>query len=312
MMLETINNSYIYYDDNHLYYVKDYYNYILKLIKEYLNNNKLQNNINIIIGDFYYNFNNDNKTIKIDINYEHTLVKKEGRDLQNAPIGKVLIRNTENDFYRVRIQDYDKLNNSNIIIDYSIPNIINIKECEMYNSFYNKLVYIAPIIYDDIEIDYLSIKNIKKYNCLTTFINTEEPRRKLLLENIHNFNIDHININNCFDYYNLHDLYKNTKILINIHQTEHHHTFEELRVLPALISGVIVICEDSPLKENIPYSKYLIWTNYENILDTIINVQNNYEKIYNDIFLESNIKNDLNNIKVSNKNNILKNINNFF
>ena len=43
----------------------------MKLI---INKNNLS--INIILGDQDYNFHNENKTIKMGINYEHTLVKK--------------------------------------------------------------------------------------------------------------------------------------------------------------------------------------------------------------------------------------------
>jgi hypothetical protein len=119
---------------------------------------------------------------------------------------------------------------------------------------------------------------------LTTFINTNEFRRRNLLNEIKNKNISHSNVNNCFESKELENLYLNTKILINIHQTDHHHTFEELRVLPALLCGVIVICEDSPLKEEIPYNKYIIWANYENILNKTIEVSENYNFYYSKIF----------------------------
>ena len=98
--------------------------------------------------------------------------------------------------------------------------------------------------------------------------------------------MEHININNCFEKKQLKALYRNTKIIINIHQTDHHHTFEELRVLPALLNGVIVIAENSPLYESIPYHKHVIWSSYDNILDKVIEVENNYENYYKKIFNE--------------------------
>jgi hypothetical protein len=134
----------------------------------------------------------------------------------------------------------------------------------------------------------------RNINCLTTFINTNEPRRINLLNEIKNQNISHININNCFDSKELEKLYLNTKILINIHQTEHHHTFEELRVLPAILCGVLVICEDSPLKEKIPYHEFIIWTNYENILSKTMEVSKNYYLYYNKIFKNNDIFSKLN------------------
>jgi hypothetical protein len=67
------------------------------------------------------------------------------------------------------------------------------------------------------------------------------------------------------------------KILVNIHQTDHYQTLEELRVLPALMTGILVISEDSPYKEHIPFSKHIIWSTYDNIVDTINNVLDNYD-----------------------------------
>ena len=79
------------------------------------------------------------------------------------------------------------------------------------------------------------------------------------------------------------------KILINVHQTDHHHTFEELRVLPALLNGVIIISEDVPLKDKIPYNEFIIWSDYDKIVDKVKEVYENYEFYYNKIFVNSNL-----------------------
>jgi hypothetical protein len=67
------------------------------------------------------------------------------------------------------------------------------------------------------------------------------------------------------------------KILVNIHQTDMYSTLEELRVLPALMTGILVISEDSPYKEHIPFSKHIIWSSYDDIVDTVNNVLENYD-----------------------------------
>jgi hypothetical protein len=54
-------------------------------------------------------------------------------------------------------------------------------------------------------------------------------------------------------------------------------TLEELRVLPALMTGILVISEDSPYKEHIPFSKHIIWSSYDDIVDTVNNVLENYD-----------------------------------
>ena len=278
--------------------VIDYYQYIVSILQYILNKNNLS--INIILGNNEYNFNNKNKTIKIDINYEHTLVKEGGRSVpKNTPIGAIKYNKDEK--YYVRIDNFQTLNFCDIILDYSLPNIYNAKTCDLFKNLSNKHIYISPCIYQNI---YTNMKN-RNINSLTTFINTNEPRRKKLLENIKKSNLHHNNVNNCFDKTELQKLYQNTKVIINIHQTEHHDTFEELRCLPALQNGVIVVAEKSPLNNLIPYNDLIIWSDYDNIIEKTKEVLNNFEKYHSLIFTKKNID-ILKNLDMENKNEIEK------
>jgi hypothetical protein len=95
--------------------------------------------------------------------------------------------------------------------------------------------------------------------------------------------------------------------MLNVHQTDHHHTFEELRVLPALLNGVVIVSEESPLKNVIPYSDYIVWSDYDDIPRKTLEVYNNYEYYYNKFFVEGNLKNILNDMvknNITNLNNI--------
>ena len=293
-MLLTVQKSYIYTDID-IYYVNSYIHYIIELLKFIIIENKLH--INIIIGNGFYNFYNNNKLIRININWEHTLVKKNGRSIMPNCLESKVLTNT-GEPYLVRIEKYEELNNADIIIDYSIPNMYNIYSSNSYNNFYKKILYISPVLFDYDSQNY-EYKQ-RQINVLTTFINTNEPRRRALLDNIKMANVDHKNINNCFSNEDLKNLYLNTKILINIHQTEHHHTFEELRVLPALLSGIIVISESSPLNNLIPYNDFIIWSSYDNIIETVKNVINNYDDYHNKIFKSKHL------LSILHKNNIRK------
>jgi hypothetical protein len=289
MILNT-HNSFLYYEDN-LGVVDDYYKMIVELVNNFLLNNP-EISVNVTICNNNYKFNNENKTIKIDINFEHTLVKKTGRDTNsNTTFGKITY--DDNNYYLIRINNYDVLDSSDIVIDYSVPNIENVKSNELFNSFSNKHIYISPCIY---KCDFR--KENRYIPVLTTFINVHEERRESFLKSIEKKNIQHVNVNNCFDTIVLEKLYKSTKILINIHQTYHHDTVEELRILPALQCGVIVICEKSPLYELIPYNDLIIWVEYDKILEETIEIINNYDFFYNFIFTEKNINKlkSLNNI----------------
>jgi hypothetical protein len=276
------------------YYVDAYIQYIVKLISNFIiNNPNLCINIGFYINNFNrYNFNNNYKTISISVNLEHTILKNTKGYAYNLPKSFLQDENGEN--YWVRIVQYDDHVNSDIVIDYSIPNI---KNCEYINAFPNKHIYISSSIYD-----FYFIKENRYIQILTTFINVELERRRKLLDDIKNKKLPHANVNNCFSEKELKDLYKRTKILINIHQTHNFHTFEELRVLPALELGVIVISEKSPLVELLPYYKYVIWASYEDILDVTTDVINNYDSYHNFIFKNNNIEDVLSNLKIDNQN----------
>ena len=78
-MLLQVNKSYIYTEID-IYYVNIYIEYIIDLLKSVIIENDLQ--INIILGNYNFTFNNGNNIIKMNINWEHTLVKKMVEELQ--------------------------------------------------------------------------------------------------------------------------------------------------------------------------------------------------------------------------------------
>lgn len=305
-----IHNSYLYCRSN-FGIVNDYYQYIVNLIKHVLENNP-KINVNILFGGENENENDhkNNKTIRIQLNYEHTLVKQGGRDSMGVPVGNIkYVDDCDDDTnnYLVRIHKFNELNRADIVIDYSMPNIHNIKMSNKFKEFSKKHIYISSAIYDDLYF----IKENRNIITLTTFINIREPRRDKLLKNISRIgglDIEHINVNNCFGKDALCKLYKNTKILINIHQTDHHHTFEELRVLPALQCGVIVICENSPLSELIPYNDLIIWSSYDDILHKVKDVIQNYDYFHDSIFNNEFAKIKLNGLNGINYNTLEKKI----
>jgi len=280
-MIFERNGVCFFYHDN-MGIINDYYQMIVEIIKQIIDNSELSN-LNIVLCNNDYNFKTINKTIKISMNYEHTLVKIGGRSVpENTPIGNIYDNNGNK--YLVRIDRFNELNNSDIIIDYSIPNIYNVKNSNLFYDFSKKHIYISPTIYN-----LNLIKQNRNIITLTTFINTKEERREKLINKINDAKISHININNCFEKNDIQNLYNNTKIIINVHQTEHHDTFEELRALPALECGVIVISELSPLSNLIPYSDFIIWINYDDIIKKTKEIIDNYDYYHDLIFSKDKI-----------------------
>lgn len=76
-----------------------------------------------------------------------------------------------------------------------------------------------------------------------------------------------------------------TKVLANIHHREFdYNILEEIRITRCVLNKIIVISEYSLEWEKYPLSNYIIFINYDNMIDKIYDVLNNYEKYYNEIY----------------------------
>lgn len=288
MILEKVKNSYIYYTDNQVIHTREYYNYCVVLLKKWLF--EITEDLNVIFGDYNFDFSNENKTIKVDIQCEHTLVKDGGRSVTDKIYGNV---KSDDGYYLVRIDKYDYLNSLDMVIEYSLPNIENIKTSDKFNDYLFKVFYVAPMLYQP---NFYGVKT----DIITLFDHNGNARRSNILNELKNAGIENKTITNCFSHECLLNTYHKTKIMVNIHQTDHHHTFEELRVLPALLNGVIVISEDVPLKEMIPYNEYIIWSSYEDIPSKTLEVMGNYTYYFDKLFTNSDIGLILDKLKTNN------------
>jgi len=265
----------------------EYYKYCISLMAECLE--QCSQSLNVIFGDDEYRFDNSNPVVKLDIQPEHTLVMKGGRSVPNIVKGDIKTLDGSGK-YLVRVQNYGYYNSLDKVIEYSVPNLVNLKTSPLTEGYADKCSYIAPVIYED-----TNFVNPRRHQTFTMFSDNPCPRRA-------KFSADTgvTNISGCFDKDDLLKTYYNSKIMVNIHQTDHHHTFEELRVLPALCNGVLIVSEDVPLKEYIPYSDSIIWAPYEGIQDKLEDVQNNYEEYYSKIFTDG-LRNTLHLLRKQNK-----------
>ena len=297
IIFKKVNNSYIYYDNNMWIAVKDYTMYVIELLEDYLNKNpSLCVNLFVNINtDKSIELTNENKIIRIGINFEQTIVSDEIVKYSIEPERKIEFNNKK---YTVRMEMFNELNQMDIVIDYSKPNIKNIELSGLYNDYFKKIKYISPFVYKSV----MTSSYEKKTNIITLFSDiTPPPRRHNIITELNKMD-NYINRHDCYNK-ELLDLLIDTKILINIHQNEYDNTFEEIRVLPALMNKVLVISEISPLNEIIPYNPLIIWATYENIIEKTKEVLQNYEEYFNKIFTNENI-NLLNNLNNLNKVNI--------
>ena len=234
----------------------------------------------------------------IFIQVEHTLVKPGGRDSEGFETGALLIPDTNTpSHYLVRLNDYERLKKFDFVVEYSRINLANIQGVKKFSDLQNRLLCISPALY---KLNCNPIDAIRRnFLTITNFGNPEEPRRKVFLETMRSKKIPIQNIRSWYE--DAEELYKRTRILVNIRQTDHHDTFEELRVLPALRSGVIVISELAPYKELTRYSEFIIWGSLEELPEIIRRVQNNYEATWNSIFGTSKFARRMNRIERCNQ-----------
>jgi hypothetical protein len=288
IVINKINNNSIAFNNDQVIHTKEYYNYCVDLLKKWLIT--YEGKLNVIVGNYDVVFDNDNKIIKIDIQCEHTLVKSEGRSVNEKIYGKI---KSNDGYYLVRIDNFNYLNSLDYVIEYSLPNIENIKSCGKFEDFLSRVMYVAPTLYEP------NFNGVKT-DVITLFDSTGNIRRKNILTQFKELNINNHEINDCFSHECLLKTYEKTKIMVNVHQTDHHHTFEELRVLPALLNGVIIISENVPIKEKIPYNEFVVWCDYNEISRKTLEVINNYELYFNRIFTNSKLTTILNNIRTKN------------
>lgn len=228
-------------------------------------------------------FPNDNKVLNFFLQVEHNLVLEGGEGsgvLVDAKRGSIDSMSDDSKYF-VRIvhgEIYEKFDG---IIEYSVPNIENMRLSGYYANTLDKTVYVPPL-----QFEYnAGLMAEKSIDIATSFLSVT-PRRASLLDDFKKNNFNYSNLH-AFHPEELREALDNTKILVNIRQSDFHHTFEEFRVLPALQRGVVVISEDVPLRESIPYHEYIVWTSQYGIIDAVKRVSENYQSHFHSIHGQS-------------------------
>ena len=82
-----------------------------------------------------------------------------------------------------------------------------------------------------------------------------------------------------------------SKILINIHHEEkEYNIIEEIRITRCILNKIIVISEPSKYSEKYPLNSYIIFVNYNEVIEKTKDVLNNYDLYYNKIYGELDIE----------------------
>ena len=235
-------------------------------------------------------------TLKVMFQLEHNLVMRGGRDTQGALVGRV--PDDKGGLYLVRVIDLPKYDSVDLIIEYSIPNIVNIMLSGHFSTeLTEKIVYVPPLpwAYTQGSSQNRSIDVLVMFSCATQ---NAGSRRKDVVDGLVAAGV---NVTSIYGLDPTSEALRNkldkAKVLVNIHQTPHHHTLEEFRVLPALSRGVVVISEAVPLEKFVPYSDQIIFTPYDCLIDAVITGLRDYYMLYEKIHQSSRLEDVIKNMR---------------
>ena len=203
-------------------------------------------------------------------------------------------------------QIYDMLQKNVRIADYSKSNIMLMKNnlIELKKQFNIDIKYTHEFIYlpyqFNIKDNYL-LKNIdKQYKYDIGIINAtpkKDPsvsanlkyKRTEIWEKINVLGLNCINIT-CFDE-ERDELLKQCKVILNIHHFECFNIFEHIRCDRLLFADKIIISDKSLFMEELDVYNFVIWEDYDNIVNKTIDVLYNFETQQENI--EKHPKNEL-------------------
>jgi hypothetical protein len=193
-------------------------------------------------------------------------------------INKILNKFNNDSFYFLNIEQmsiqsyyeyFRKISENINIIDYSEENI------PFYKNLYKNVFLLPPYFkyQDKIEkcIDILSLTNNDYRIDILNQLNIDKKYKQLFFKDVYGEERD--------------QLYKKTKIYINIHCSEKHKTMEMIRIVNLLKNNVIILTQNSICKDLLFINKYLlIFEKIEDIKEIIEDILDNYEKYYHHIF----------------------------
>jgi len=186
-----------------------------------------------------------------------------------------------------------------------IPNIIIytlLKEIPLY--IYT--IYIPPRYYI-----YNHFTTTRMFDIVLLGKNNTERQKQFINTMNRDYNLNPIIIYNICNIEESLQLYKNTKIIINIHASDNEIIFDEITYFPPFSSGVIIISEKTILSHLLQYNNFIYWNNIEDIPNTAKYILENYNTVFNSIYGNNTVKDTIGTIYTNAIDEICKSINYF-
>lgn len=273
---EVIGNSRITWNPRHLIYVRAYYGYCVALFRDALN--RRDASVHLVFGGYPVAADATLPVRRIGFQIEHTIVKSGGGDSTGAPLSRTALLDGSG-HYLARVLHLDQLLGCDRVIEYSQANRAHLTAAEGFERYLERVITIAPLLFAP---DFSA--SDRRCALMTMFSATDQGRRRRFLEHVRAAGLPIRNRKRCFDLRSLQQAFRQCRILVNVRQSDHHDTLEELRVLPALLCGVVVISEEVPLQTQIPYARFIIWSRFDDLADTVARVHADYDQWHARIF----------------------------
>ena len=179
---------------------------------------------------------------------------------------------------RVRLHGpLESFEKSSAVVDYSALNIGRLRELPELTSHSAKFCTIAPLLGN-----YSTNREPRNnVSVATMYGSPERGRRGRIASMLSDAGIKVRNIHNFEDY---EIAFRDVAILLNFRQVEHFSTPEELRILPALLQGVVVIAEDTPFARQSLCADFLVFAEVSKLTSVIMDLQCNYSGYWTEIF----------------------------
>ena len=157
--------------------------------------------------------------------------------------------------YIVRVANFERLSKSDIIAEYSRQNLYHLQQSGCFPELAGKFVVVPPMMNDQRPGAAAVNRDIP---VVSTFGEPLSPRRQAVFDEMGRIGAPCRNVVGCYGP-ELLSMLRRSRIMLNLRQTDYHHAFEEIRVLPALLNGVVVVSEDIVLRDLVPYHKHIVW-----------------------------------------------------
>ena len=272
---ECVGPAVLTHNPRHTVYVRAYYRYCVALFRSALQ--RRPQAVHLVFGD-YPPGDCTLPPRRIAFQIEHTLVKPGGGDSDGAPVSATPLPQGEGR-YLARLLHRPALAAADLVLDYSHANVLHLRNTGGFDDVLAHTVVVTPLLHE-----HCFTRDGRDPSSLTLFSNADEGRRGRFLAAARARGLPIRNLKRCFDSDALQAQYRRTRVLVNVRRSDHHDTIEELRILPALQSGVIVVSEDGPLRHTLPYAHFIVWAQYDTLVEQVADVLRDYDTWHRRLF----------------------------